>query len=64
MELGDNAPSERQFSPEKLYRAAILKSRFADTILKAREKTLDQVGYRTWPLLHCYIFYSIGVFVT
>ncbi|CAL9144512.1 unnamed protein product [Musa hybrid cultivar] len=39
---GDNAPSERQFSPEKLYRAAILKSRFADTILKAREKTLDQ----------------------
>ncbi|CAL9775226.1 unnamed protein product [Musa acuminata subsp. burmannicoides] len=39
---GDNAPSERQFSPEKLYRAALLKSRFADTILKAREKTLDQ----------------------
>ncbi|KAJ8466641.1 hypothetical protein OPV22_029193 [Ensete ventricosum] len=39
---GDNAPSERQFSPEKLYRAALLRNRFADTILKAREKTLDQ----------------------
>ncbi|KAJ8467417.1 hypothetical protein OPV22_029969 [Ensete ventricosum] len=39
---GDNAPSERQLSPEKLYRAALLRSRFADTILKAREKTLDQ----------------------
>ncbi|RRT57264.1 hypothetical protein BHE74_00045566 [Ensete ventricosum] len=43
MELGDNAPSERQFSPEKLYRAALLRNRFADTILKAREKTLDQM---------------------
>lgn len=41
--LGENAPSERQVSPEKLYRAALLRSRFADTILKAREKTLDQV---------------------
>ncbi|RWW45960.1 hypothetical protein BHE74_00048156, partial [Ensete ventricosum] len=41
--LSDNAPSERQLSPEKLYRAALLRSRFADTILKAREKTLDQV---------------------
>ncbi|WOL03680.1 transcription factor GTE9 [Canna indica] len=39
---GDNTPSERQVSPEKLYRAALLRSRFADTILKAREKTLDQ----------------------
>lgn len=43
--LGENAPSERQVSPEKLYRAALLRSRFADTILKAREKTLGQVGY-------------------
>lgn len=43
--LGENAPSERQVSPDKLYRAALLRSRFADTILKAREKTLDQVGY-------------------
>ncbi|PKA62328.1 Transcription factor GTE9 [Apostasia shenzhenica] len=39
---GENAPSERQVSPDKLYRAALLRSRFADTILKAREKTLDQ----------------------
>ncbi|KAK3120920.1 hypothetical protein QOZ80_8BG0643490 [Eleusine coracana subsp. coracana] len=34
--------SEDQVSPEKI-RRALLKSRFADTILKAREKTLDQV---------------------
>ncbi|XP_043704030.1 transcription factor GTE10-like isoform X2 [Telopea speciosissima] len=40
---GESAPSERQVSPEKLYRAALLRSRFADTILKAREKALDQV---------------------
>ncbi|PKA55806.1 Transcription factor GTE9 [Apostasia shenzhenica] len=39
---GENAPPERQVSPEKLYRAALLRNRFADTILKAREKTLDQ----------------------
>ncbi|KAL3526322.1 hypothetical protein ACH5RR_010978 [Cinchona calisaya] len=39
---GESAPAERQVSPEKLYRAAILKNRFADTILKAREKTLGQ----------------------
>ncbi|ERN06807.1 transcription factor GTE9 [Amborella trichopoda] len=39
---GENAPSERQVSPEKLLRAALLRSRFADTILKAREKTRDQ----------------------
>nr|XP_029122816.1 transcription factor GTE9 isoform X2 [Elaeis guineensis] len=39
---GENAPCQRQVSPEKLYRAALLRSRFADTILKAREKTLDQ----------------------
>ncbi|XP_031475027.1 transcription factor GTE9-like isoform X1 [Nymphaea colorata] len=39
---GENAPSGRQVSPDKLYRAALLRSRFADTILKAREKTLDQ----------------------
>ncbi|GLT43385.1 hypothetical protein SLA2020_173360 [Shorea laevis] len=38
---GDSAPSERQISP-KFYRAALLKNRFADTILKAREKTLTQ----------------------
>ncbi|KAL4332054.1 hypothetical protein GQ457_07G000670 [Hibiscus cannabinus] len=39
---GDNAPIERQISPEKRYRAALLKKRFADTIIKAREKALTQ----------------------
>ncbi|XP_054794111.1 transcription factor GTE8-like isoform X2 [Prosopis cineraria] len=39
---GDSGPNERQVSPGKLYRAALLKNRFADTILKAREKTLAQ----------------------
>ncbi|KZV56301.1 hypothetical protein F511_00298 [Dorcoceras hygrometricum] len=34
--------AERQVSPDKLYRAALLKNRFADTILKAQEKTLGQ----------------------
>ncbi|XP_071734170.1 transcription factor GTE9-like [Rutidosis leptorrhynchoides] len=40
---GENAPSERQVSPDKLYRAALLRSRFADTILKAQEKTNGKV---------------------
>ncbi|KAK3043302.1 hypothetical protein RJ639_002545 [Escallonia herrerae] len=39
----ESAPSERQVSPEKLYRAALLRSRFADTILKAQEKTLGKI---------------------
>ncbi|KAJ1267096.1 hypothetical protein BS78_07G029900 [Paspalum vaginatum] len=39
---GENV-SEKQVSPEKQIRAALLRSRFADTILKAREKALDQV---------------------
>ncbi|KAK7260637.1 hypothetical protein RIF29_26857 [Crotalaria pallida] len=39
---GDSGAIERQVSPDKLYRAALLKNRFADTILKAREKTLVQ----------------------
>ncbi|KAF9667989.1 hypothetical protein SADUNF_Sadunf15G0080200 [Salix dunnii] len=39
---GESAPSKRQVSPEKLYRAALLRSRFADTILKAREKALEK----------------------
>uniref|UniRef100_A0ACD5ZZT7 Uncharacterized protein n=1 Tax=Avena sativa TaxID=4498 RepID=A0ACD5ZZT7_AVESA len=39
---GENV-SEKNVSPGS-YRAAILKSRFADTILKAREKALDQVA--------------------
>lgn len=39
---GESAPNERQVSPDKLYRATLLKNRFADTILKAKEKTLSQ----------------------
>ncbi|KAK9113501.1 hypothetical protein Syun_020298 [Stephania yunnanensis] len=39
---GESALPERQVSPEKLYRAALLRSRFADTILKAREKAITQ----------------------
>lgn len=39
---GESAPSERQVSPDKLYRAAFLRNRFVDTILKAQEKTLSQ----------------------
>ncbi|KAL7191746.1 hypothetical protein ACSBR2_023764 [Camellia fascicularis] len=39
---GESAPPGRQVSPDKLYRAALLRSRFADTILKAQEKTLDK----------------------
>lgn len=39
---GESAPSERQVSPDKLYRAALLRNRFADTILKAREKALEK----------------------
>lgn len=39
---GDSAPPERPVSPDKLYRVALLKNRFADTILKAQEKTLKQ----------------------
>ncbi|XWS37139.1 hypothetical protein CRYUN_Cryun19dG0017600 [Craigia yunnanensis] len=38
----ESAPSERQVSPEKFYRAALLRNRFADTILKAREKALEK----------------------
>ncbi|KAL1203982.1 Transcription factor GTE10 [Cardamine amara subsp. amara] len=38
----ETAPSERQISPEKRYRAALLKNRFADTIMKAREKALTK----------------------
>ncbi|XP_061359791.1 transcription factor GTE10-like [Gastrolobium bilobum] len=43
---GESAASKRQVSPEKLYRAALLRSRFADTILKAREKALEKVEKR------------------
>jgi hypothetical protein len=40
--LGGNA-SEKQVPPETQIRRALLIGRFADTILKAHEKTLDQV---------------------
>jgi hypothetical protein len=40
--LGGNAP-ENGVSSEIEIRRALLRSRFADTILKAHEKTLDQV---------------------
>ncbi|KAK8673452.1 hypothetical protein V6N13_111787 [Hibiscus sabdariffa] len=46
---GESAPIERQVSPEKPCRAAILKNRFADTILKAREKTLTAQGENVDP---------------
>ncbi|KAJ9140202.1 hypothetical protein P3X46_030878 [Hevea brasiliensis] len=39
---GESAPPGRQVSPDKLYRAALLRNRFADTILKAREKALEK----------------------
>ncbi|CAN8266258.1 unnamed protein product [Cochlearia groenlandica] len=38
----DGNTSKTQVSSEKRYRAALLKNRFADIILKAREKTLPQ----------------------
>ncbi|XP_022965622.1 transcription factor GTE10-like isoform X1 [Cucurbita maxima] len=41
-EEGEGAPSKRQVSPDRLYRAALLRNRFADTILKAREKALEK----------------------
>ncbi|KAF4367240.1 hypothetical protein G4B88_026747 [Cannabis sativa] len=37
----DGVPTGRRVSPDKQYRAALLKNRFADTILRAREKTLN-----------------------
>jgi len=39
---GESAPPERQVSPDKRIRAALLRNRFAETILKAQEKTLNQ----------------------
>ncbi|KAE8663484.1 nucleoside diphosphate kinase 2 [Hibiscus syriacus] len=38
----ESAPSERQVSPEKLYHVALVRKRFVDTILKAREKALEK----------------------
>ncbi|KAK1427710.1 hypothetical protein QVD17_16403 [Tagetes erecta] len=42
-EEGVGAPNERQVSPDKLYRAALLRGRFADIILKAQENTTGKV---------------------
>ncbi|XP_022154150.1 transcription factor GTE8-like isoform X2 [Momordica charantia] len=39
---GNHTASEKPVSPERLYRAALLKNRFADTILRAKEKTMTQ----------------------
>lgn len=39
---GESAPSDSQVSLEKRIRHALIKNRFADTILKAKEKTLSQ----------------------
>ncbi|EPS70275.1 hypothetical protein M569_04485, partial [Genlisea aurea] len=39
---GENAPPERQVSPEKLYRAALLRGRFADIIIKAQENSIEK----------------------
>jgi hypothetical protein len=41
---GNSAPKEKELPPEKRYRAALLKNRFADIILKAQEITLNQVS--------------------
>lgn len=41
--LGDSGLPDRQASPEKLYRAALLRSRFADIIIKAQEKSIEKV---------------------
>ncbi|XP_023636004.1 transcription factor GTE9 [Capsella rubella] len=39
---GNSGQNEKQLPPEKIYRAAFLKNRFADLILKSREKPLNQ----------------------
>ncbi|XP_022862765.1 transcription factor GTE9-like [Olea europaea var. sylvestris] len=38
---GESALPDRQVSPQKLYRAALLRSRFADIIIKAQESSLE-----------------------
>ncbi|KAG6581085.1 Transcription factor GTE8, partial [Cucurbita argyrosperma subsp. sororia] len=39
---GNYAASEKPVSPERLFRAALLKNRFVETILRAKEKTMAQ----------------------
>ncbi|KAL3617443.1 hypothetical protein CASFOL_037764 [Castilleja foliolosa] len=41
-EEGESTPQERQVSHDKLYRAALLRSRFADIIIKAQENSIDK----------------------
>ncbi|ESQ49997.1 hypothetical protein EUTSA_v10020201mg [Eutrema salsugineum] len=43
---GNSGQNEKQLPPEKRYRAALLKNRFADIILKAREKTQNKTEKR------------------
>ncbi|KAK3000716.1 hypothetical protein RJ639_021954 [Escallonia herrerae] len=50
MEEGWNSLHEIQVSPQKALRAAMLKSRFADTILKAQQKTLLDHGDKADPV--------------
>lgn len=68
--VGDSGPTERKVSPDKLYRAAILKKRFVDTILKAREKLtqvspsiylkyMETYSLCTYPSDHCFNLYVI-----
>lgn len=56
--VGESAPTERQVSPDKLYRAALLRNRFADTILKAREKALEKVGFHFPRWVHFSLMYA------
>ncbi|KAL6552431.1 hypothetical protein OROHE_007795 [Orobanche hederae] len=39
---GESTPQERQVSPDKLYRAALLRGRFADIIIKAQENSIEK----------------------
>ncbi|KAL6494373.1 hypothetical protein OROGR_031173 [Orobanche gracilis] len=39
---GESASPERQVSPDKLYRAALLRGRFADIIIKAQENSVEK----------------------
>lgn len=53
LDAEDSLPLE-QLSPTKALRAAMLKSRFADTIIKAQQKTLlNHVSYLICSLALC-----------
>ncbi|KAK1309022.1 Transcription factor GTE12 [Acorus calamus] len=47
---GDDYSCDQQLSPKKALRAAMLKKRFADTILKAQQKTLLENGKKSDPV--------------